>query len=93
MFYSGRTEDGSDMRESQGMYTSPCGNFWGSEPYTDEQKAHAKEYNYHTRMHNNIHDHLGGCRSFQKEYELVKQNKSTLPKSLREYLINWIEND
>ena len=31
-FYTGKSADGSDMREVQGMYTSPNGHYWGSQP-------------------------------------------------------------
>jgi hypothetical protein len=90
-FYTGRTVDGSDMMEAQGMYISDCGTYWSNQPITDEQKKDAKEYEYHQRMHNNIHNHLNGCRSFKKEYNLIKKKQSTLPKSLRDYLIKWFE--
>lgn len=31
--FTGKTADGSDMHEVQGMYVSPCGKYWSSEPY------------------------------------------------------------
>ena len=32
-FYTGRTADGSDMKESTGMYLHPNGREWSSVPY------------------------------------------------------------
>jgi hypothetical protein len=35
-FYTGKSADGSDMREVQGMHTSPNDIYWGSEPISLE---------------------------------------------------------
>ena len=34
--YYGKSADGSDMKEFQGFYTSPCGRYWGSHPFTKD---------------------------------------------------------
>jgi hypothetical protein len=42
--YTGKSADGSDMREFQGMYLSSCGNFFSSHPFTkQEEKAMRKD--------------------------------------------------
>ncbi len=38
--YTGYSADGSDMKEFEGVYTSLCGNFWSTTPFTkQEEKA------------------------------------------------------
>jgi hypothetical protein len=36
--YFGNSEDGSDAKEFKGFYVSPCGNFWGTEPFINKHK-------------------------------------------------------
>jgi len=38
-FYTGKTADGSDMEEFKGMYVSPCGKFWSSQPFNVAPKS------------------------------------------------------
>ena len=89
-FYNGSTRDGSDMREFKGMYVSPCGEYWSSQPITDEQKSQDRKEQYHTRMHNNINE-LSILGSFLDEYKLILAKTSTLPRSLRDYLVEWFK--
>ena len=35
-FYYGKSADGSDMKEFEGMYVSPCGKYWSTEPFPPE---------------------------------------------------------
>lgn len=43
-FYTGRSGDGSDMQEFEGMYVSSCGNFWSNHPFTKhEEKSMRKD--------------------------------------------------
>lgn len=42
--YTGTTADGSDMKLVEGVYVSPCGNYWSSENKTiAEWKAFVSE--------------------------------------------------
>ena len=42
--YTGKSADGSDMQEFQGMHLSSCGNFFSSHPFTkQEEKACRKD--------------------------------------------------
>ena len=36
--YYGKSRDGSDAKEFEGMYTSPNGKYWGTEPISLEQE-------------------------------------------------------
>lgn len=40
-----------------------------------------------TRMSKEVLDHIGGKRTLQDEYELIKQKKSQLPKRLRDFVV------
>lgn len=35
-FYFGKSKDGSDLKEVEGMYVSPDGKEWSNMPYTDK---------------------------------------------------------
>lgn len=44
-FYMGSSADGSDIQEVPGMYVSPNGKYWGSEPITlSKEKEMDKEF-------------------------------------------------
>jgi hypothetical protein len=50
--YTSKSADGSDMQEFQGMYTSSCGNFWGSEPFTKQKEKVMRKDAYKKRIRN-----------------------------------------
>ena len=80
--FTGKSEDGSDMREVEGVYVHPDGKQWSSEPWiiTKEDK-----------MYWEIRDHIDGKRSLQDEYDLVKTKKSTLSRALRDFLVKFMD--
>lgn len=82
-FYTGSTADGSDMREVRGMYLSPDGKEFSNMPYTKEQKAYDRVYDHIVKYH----------RTFQMEYDLIKQKKSILPRVCREWLVAEFEKE
>lgn len=41
--YYGKTRDGSDMKEVEGMHVSSCGNFWSSVPFTKESEKQMRK--------------------------------------------------
>ena len=78
--YTGSSADGSDMKEVQGMYTSPCGKYWSSMPYTKEEKAYDKVY-----------DH---CVKYSKSFnDLYKQIKAGRKTNLRKWVRVWFINE
>lgn len=38
VMYYGKSEDGSDAKQFEGFYVSPCGKYWGSEPFPKETR-------------------------------------------------------
>jgi hypothetical protein len=44
--YTGYSADGSDMEEFQGLYSSSCGNFWSSEPFTKQKEKQFRKHAY-----------------------------------------------
>jgi hypothetical protein len=82
MMYSGTSEDGSDMYPTMGVFVSPDGEEWSSEPYTKEQKMYREVY-YHIAKN---------LRSLEDEYELIQQKKSELSTRLRNFVVYLIEN-
>jgi hypothetical protein len=49
-FYTGRSEDGSDMQEFQGMHVSSCGNFWSNHPFTKQVEKSMRKDAYKKRI-------------------------------------------
>ena len=82
MIFTGKSADGSDMREVEGVYVHPDGKQWSSQPWiiTKEDK-----------MYWEIRDHIDGKRSLQDEYDLVKAKKSTLSRALRDFLVKFMD--
>lgn len=50
--YTGKTADGSDMQEFQGMYLSSCGNFFSSHPFTKQEEKACRKDAYKKRIRN-----------------------------------------
>ncbi len=97
-FYTGKTADGSDMTEVQGIaYMHPNEKEWSSTPYPKSvyrkhNDTEEKRTERESRLYWAIYDHITGKRTFRDEYVLVLEKKSTLSKAQREYLINMFEN-
>ena len=50
--YTGKSADGSDMQEFQGIYLSSCGNFFGSHPFTKQEEKAMRKDAYKRRIRN-----------------------------------------
>jgi len=91
MFYTGSSEDGSDMRRT-GMYLSPDGQEWGSSPYTKDQKEHARQEGIFRDIISYLRQKYGENKDFdlklEEEYSLVLNKKSNLSRTQREFLKN-----
>ena len=44
--YTGYSGDGSDMKEFEGVYTSSCGNFWSTTPFTKQEEKQCRKHAY-----------------------------------------------
>lgn len=78
MIFTGSTADGSDMAIAEGVYMSPCGNYWSNMPYTRADKAYQKVYQHCVRYR----------KSFDELYNQVKAGSSeNLPKWVRKWLL------
>ena len=82
MIFTGKSADGSDMEEVEGVYMHPDGKQWSSEPWIITKED---------RMYWEIRDHIDGKRSLQDEYDLVKAKKSTLSRALRDFLVKFMD--
>lgn len=80
--YTGKSADGSDMKEFEGLYEHPDG-----EQFSNQSWIITKE----DRMYWEIRDHIDGKRSLQDEYDLVKAKKSTLSRALRDFLVKFMD--
>ena len=73
MFYTGRTKDGSDMREVQGMYISENGNEWSNMPYP---------------IHRELSRHLKYANLTLKEaHEAILTGTSKASKRVQKYIL------
>tara|TARA_R110000796_G_scaffold250514_1_gene379593 strand:- start:8355 stop:8639 length:285 start_codon:yes stop_codon:yes gene_type:complete len=90
MFITGWTDkDGNSLSyEPLGMFVNDEDTQWGNRPYNKEQW---KVYNEHERFlkcFNKVTKHLDRTnRTILKEMELIKTNKSTLPRYCKDWLI------
>lgn len=84
IMYTGKSEDGSDARVVHGVYESPCGLYWSSEPITREQKA----------IHM-IDDHCGRYhKSYRDLYNQIKSgSRENLPKWVRKMFVEEFEKE
>lgn len=81
MIFTGKSADGSDAYPAKGVYLSPDGEEWSNMPYTKED-----------RMSEEVYDYLASnLRSLRMEYNLIKEKKSKLSRSLRDYIVSIIE--
>jgi hypothetical protein len=72
-FYTGRTKDGSDMQEVQGMYISEDGNGWSNQPYP---------------IHRELYRHLRYVDlSFKEAHEAMLNGTSKASKRVQKYVI------
>lgn len=78
MIYTGKSADGSDMYPAMGVFVSPDGEQWSSEPYTKEDKMWQELYPELRKRLN----------SLGMEYELVLAKKSTLSRRHRDYVVH-----
>jgi hypothetical protein len=82
MIITGKSPDGSDAKIVSGVYESPCGTYWSSKPITKEQRAYEKVYNHCSKY----------SKTFRELYIQVKSgSKENLPKWVRNWLINYME--
>lgn len=56
--YTGYSADGSDMQEFKGLYTSSCGNFWRSIPFTKQQEKACRKNAYKRKIRNLMNSHF-----------------------------------
>lgn len=72
-FYTGKTADGSDMREVQGMYISEDGREWSNRPYPI-----TRELTRHLRFAN---------LTLKESHQAILDGKSVASKRVQKYLI------
>lgn len=97
MFYKGSSSDGTDATQVEGMYISPCGKYFSSEPYTKEQKTFSKKFRFDDKMFNSIIKHLklkhNTTQNFDKhlkdEYDLILNSASTLSQKRQDWLLDY----
>lgn len=72
-FYTGKTADGSDMREVQGMHISEDGREWSNQPYPI-----TRELNRHLRFVN---------LTLKEAHQAILDGKSKASKRVQKYLL------
>lgn len=72
-FYVGKTKDGFDMKEVQGMYISEDGNKWSNTPYP---------------IHRELYRHLKYVNlSFKEAHEVILNGVSKASKRVQKYIL------
>lgn len=91
MFITGWTDrDGNSLAyRPLGFFTSPDGESFSNRPYTKEQAKINKAHNRFVHTLEKVKDHLIRTdRSILEEIELIKLNKSTLPRYCKDFLLS-----
>ena len=80
-FYTGKSEDGSDMQEVPGVYVNPDNpNEWSSYPYPSQIRE--------LRLLQEIMDYMNGKYSLNDVYKQIQDKMCPLPKRLRDYVLS-----
>lgn len=79
--YTGKTADGSDMKEFEGVYVNPDNsNEWSSTPYPSQRRA--------INIQNTLLDYMSGRYTLNDVYQQIKAKKCPLSRNLREYVLS-----
>ena len=89
MIYTGQSDDGSDIKFARGMYTSPCGEIWGNQPFTKEQRQYERDLDRYDRLHDYVRQNN---RTFIGEHKLILDKKSELNRIDRQFILDNIDN-
>mgnify|MGYP003650412831 FL=1 len=84
--YTGKTRDGSDMKEVEGMYVNPDNDDeWSSEPYPAQVKL--------LKPKNAVMDYMGSTKGLDDVYKEIKNKTCKLSASLRKYVLTHYDNN
>jgi len=80
-FYKGKSKDGSDMEEVEGVYVNPNNeNEWSSEPYREQRKL--------IKIKNELLDYMNGRYTLNDVYNQIKNKTCKLSYRLRQYVLS-----
>tara|TARA_R110002095_G_scaffold193603_1_gene171864 strand:+ start:7228 stop:7512 length:285 start_codon:yes stop_codon:yes gene_type:complete len=84
--YTGRTADGSDMKEFEGVYVNPENdNEWSSEPYPSQAKS--------IRKVESIKEYMNGKYCLNDVYLQIKEKKCGLSFKLRQFVLSHYDSE
>lgn len=85
-FYTGKSADGSDAMEVEGVYINPNNpNEWSGNPYPQQ----IKEW----RMYWQVRDYMNSRFTLRDVYDQIQAKTCQLPYSLREYVLSHFDNE
>ena len=104
--FTGKTADGSDMKEFKGVFVNPDNpNEWSSNPYPSQTKELEDSNNYDDhayleyyplskkgKMYHALHEYMNGRYTINDVYLQIKEKKCKLSASLRNYVLSLYEN-
>lgn len=79
--YSGKTADGSDMEEIEGMYINPDNpDEWSSVPYPSQAKQ--------IRIKNEVLEYMNGRYTLDDVYKQIKEKTSGLSARCKKFVLS-----
>lgn len=79
--YRGRSADGSDMEEVEGVYVNPKNtNEWSSKPYPEQQRF--------INMKKIVFDYMNGRYTLDDVYNQIQNKTCPLSRRVREYVLS-----
>ncbi len=80
-FYTGKSRDGSDMEEVEGMYVNPNNpDEWSSVPYPEQAKL--------IRIKNEVLEYMNGRFTLNDVYKQIKEKKSGLSARYKKFVLS-----
>lgn len=90
-FFTGSSEDGSDMKRFRGVYVNPNNpNEWSNKPYPSQLKQ-IKAQEKRQRLYDKLIDYMNGRFSFNDVIQQIKDKKCKLPRSVRNLALEILD--
>jgi len=86
LFYTGKSEDGSDMKEFEGMYVNPNNNEeWSNTPYPTQQ--------IHLNVNNEVLDYMNGKFTLNDVRDQILNKNCPLSVRCRDYVMSHYDEE
>ena len=87
--YHGKSADGSDMREWDGVFVNPQNpDQWSAAPYNKEQSNSKKESDRNFRIRQSVQEYMNGKFCLDDVKKQIEEKKCPLSKTQRDWVMD-----